>query len=111
MGEFESGLGQGDLSLPNDESQHLFVAQVSVGLRAKLKQLPYNDPQGPGRKRRCRDGEIITGDTPDADVTRSTTKRQLSCQQRPGSSHWTFISPRRSASVSAPLLFCNHIYS
>ncbi len=59
MGEFESGLGQGDLSLPNDEGQHLFVAQVSVGLRAKLKQLPYNYPQGPGSKRRSRDGEIL----------------------------------------------------
>lgn len=47
MGEFESGLGQGDLSLPNDKGQHLLVAQVSVGLRAKLKQLPYSHPQGP----------------------------------------------------------------
>lgn len=57
MGEFESGLGQGDLSLPNHEGQHLFVAQVSVGLRAKLKQLPYNYPQGPGGKERSRHGE------------------------------------------------------
>lgn len=59
MGEFESGLGQRDLSLPNDKGQHLFVAQVSVRLRAKLKQLPYNHPQGPERNRRCRDGERL----------------------------------------------------
>lgn len=50
MGEFESGLGQCDLSLSNDEGQHLFITQVSVGLRAKLKQLPYHHPQRPGRK-------------------------------------------------------------
>ena len=57
MGQFESGLRQGDLSLPNDEGQHLFVAQVSVWLRAKLKQLPYHHPQGPGGEKRCRHGE------------------------------------------------------
>lgn len=58
MGEFEPGLGQCDLSLPDDEGQHLFVAQVSVGLRAKLKQLPYHHPQGPGTKR-CRASERL----------------------------------------------------
>lgn len=51
MGEFKSGLGQFDLPLPNDEGQHLFVTQVSVGLRAKLEQLPNNHPQGPERKK------------------------------------------------------------
>lgn len=50
MGELESGLGQGDLPLPDDEGQHLFIAQVSVRLRAKLKQLPDHHTQGPGRK-------------------------------------------------------------
>lgn len=58
MREFESGLGQGDLSLPNDKGQHLIITQVSVGLRAKLKQLPYNHSQRPGKK--DRDGERIT---------------------------------------------------
>lgn len=48
MGEFESGLGQRDLSLPDDKGQHFFVAQVSVGLRAEFKQLPDDHPQGPG---------------------------------------------------------------
>lgn len=47
MGEFESGLGQGDLPLPDDEGQHLIVTQVSVGLRAELKQLPYDHTQRP----------------------------------------------------------------
>lgn len=60
MGEFESGLGQCDLSLPDDEGQHLFIAQVSVGLRAKLEQLPNNHPQGPRRKNGCRGGERLS---------------------------------------------------
>lgn len=50
MGEFESGLGQGDLSLPNDEGQHLIITQMSVRLGAKLKKLPYNHTQGPGKR-------------------------------------------------------------
>lgn len=50
MGELESGLGQGDLSLPNDKGQHLIITQVSVGLKAKLKQLPYYHSQRPGNK-------------------------------------------------------------
>lgn len=54
MGEFESGLGQGDLSLPNDKGQDLIVTQVPVGLRSKLKQLPYNHTQRPGKIHRWR---------------------------------------------------------
>lgn len=50
MGKFKSGLGQRYLSLPNDEGQDLVITQVSVGLRAKLKQLPYNHSQRPGKK-------------------------------------------------------------
>lgn len=54
MGEFESGLGQRDLSLPNDKSQDLIITQVSVGLRSKLKQLPYNHTKRPGKIHRWR---------------------------------------------------------
>lgn len=50
MGKFESGLGQCDLSLSNDEGEHLFITQVPVWLRAKFKQLPYHHPQRPGSK-------------------------------------------------------------
>lgn len=55
MGKFESGLGQRDLSLPNDKGQDLVITQVSVGLRAKLKQLPYNHSQRPGKKKNERE--------------------------------------------------------
>lgn len=52
MGEFEPGLGQGDLPLPDHKGQHLIVTQVSVGLGAKLKQLPYNHTQRPAKTER-----------------------------------------------------------
>ena len=47
MGEFEPGLGQGDLPLPDNEGEHLFITEVSMRLRAKLKQLPDHHSQGP----------------------------------------------------------------
>lgn len=58
MGKFESGLGQRYLSLPNDEGQDLVITQVSVGLRAELKQLPYNHSQRPG-KRKMRENDFL----------------------------------------------------
>lgn len=61
MGELQSRLGKRDLSLPNDKGQHLFITQVSVGLRAKLKQLPYHHPQRPERKKRV--GEVKRGES------------------------------------------------
>jgi len=47
MSEFEARLSQSDLSFPYDKGKNLFIAQVSVRLSPKFKQLPYHNTQRP----------------------------------------------------------------
>lgn len=47
MTEFEARLSQSDLSFPDNKGENLFIAQVSVGLSPKFKQLPYHNTQRP----------------------------------------------------------------
>lgn len=47
MSEFEARLSQSYLSFPDDKGENFFIAQVSVRLGTKFKQLPYHHTKRP----------------------------------------------------------------